>query len=119
MMQPINPAKLKAAAEHLEWVLMQYPESDEARGMLHGLLPLINAATEEKISQPLEHIPFEFSFADGLYRPYVDPNIEDAYVTFKIELRGGLTESEKILLEDTIQVRITPQAVSLAERTNP
>lgn len=50
MIQTIDPIKLKAAAEHLEWVLQQYPDSDEVQGVLHALQPLIQAAMTESVS---------------------------------------------------------------------
>jgi hypothetical protein len=32
MTQQIDPVKLKAAAEHLEWVCQQYPDNDDVQG---------------------------------------------------------------------------------------
>ena len=45
MAQTINPVKLKAAAEHLEWVLQQYPESEEVQSLLRSLAPLMERRT--------------------------------------------------------------------------
>jgi hypothetical protein len=39
MVQAIDPIKVKAAAEHLEWVLNQYPYEPVVQGMSRGLLP--------------------------------------------------------------------------------
>ena len=36
MTKTIDPAKLKAAAEHLERVLERYPDSTEVRGLLRA-----------------------------------------------------------------------------------
>lgn len=98
MTQAIDPIKLKAAAEHLEWVLKQYPDNDDVQGLHHALLRLIEDAKAEKVSEVMERIPCEYNFADGIYRSYKDPNVEDAYVAFAREMRGGLTEKERQLL---------------------
>jgi hypothetical protein len=99
MTQIINAVKLKAAAEHLEWVLNQYPNEPAVYNMLIGLLPLIEDAKAGKILVPVtdeQNIPFRWAVsAEGLYRDYKDPNIERAYVTFAIEMEGGLTEADK------------------------
>lgn len=94
MTQTIDPIKLKAAAEHLEWVLRQYPESEDVQGLLIGLLPLIERAKVGSIRAPAERIPFEYNFGDGLYRPYRSPSVDSAYSEFVTEMRGGLTEQD-------------------------
>ncbi len=101
MTQTIDPIKLKAAAEHLEWVLKQYPENEEVRGSLLSLTPLIEHAKTGRISEPCDRddIPGAYNFGDGLYRPNVHPNIDDAYTIFRIEMRGGLTAQEKRIIE--------------------
>lgn len=98
MTQTIDPVKLKAAAEHLEWVLKQYPDSEDVQGLYHALLPLIEGAKAERVQDPLgrQDIPCGYNFADGIYRPYTDPNVDEAYVRFSIEMRGGLSEKEKL-----------------------
>lgn len=93
----IDPVKLKAAAERLEWVLRQYPNEPDVQGMLDGLLPLIEDAKAGRVLEPVDWIPFGYNFADGRYRSYEKPSVEDAYVEFKIQMRGGLTEEEKQL----------------------
>jgi hypothetical protein len=95
MTQVINPAKLKAAAEQLEWVLKQYPDSDDVQGLLHALAPLIDDARSGKILEPLERIPGEYNHADGRYIPYKNPDVGDAYSAFAIEIEGGLTEEDE------------------------
>jgi hypothetical protein len=99
MTQTIDPVKLKAAAEHLEWVLNQYPNEPAVQNMLLGLLPKIEDAKAGRILVPIadrQDIPFRWAVsAEGLYRDYKDPNIEDAYVTFAIEMEGGLTDDDK------------------------
>jgi hypothetical protein len=96
MAQTINTVKLKAAAEHLEWVLQQYPESEEVQSLLRSLAPLIEDAKEAKITEPKDRadIPGAYNFGDGRYIPYGNPSVDEAYVNFSIELRGGLTEQE-------------------------
>ena len=98
MTKAIDPVKLKAAAEHLEWVLKQYPDNERVQGLLHGLLPLIEGAKAGRIKEPVGHIPFGYNFADGVYIPYDNPNIEDAYYEFAAEMRGGRDEQEKQLI---------------------
>lgn len=96
MTQTIDPVKLKAAAEHLEWVLKQYPESDDVQSLLHSLTPLIEDAKAGNLLIPIERgeVPNAWNFADGRYIPYADPSVDNAYVEFSIQLRGGLTEQE-------------------------
>lgn len=98
MTKTIDPDKLKAAAEHLEWVLSRYPDSDDVQGLLHALLPLIEDAKAERVHEALvrQDIPCSYNFANGVYRPYTDPNVDEAYVRFSIEIRGGLSEKEKL-----------------------
>ena len=97
MTQSIDPIRLKAAAEHLEWVLRQYPDSKDVQSLLHALTPLIEAAKEGAIEQPIdsEDIPGAYSFSAGLYMPYESPNVDEGYARFSIELRGGLSEQAK------------------------
>lgn len=92
MTQPIDQARLKAAAEHLEWVLRQYPESEDVQGMLHGLQPLIDDAKAGRVLKPMEKVPFAYNVADGVYVPYKNPSVGEAYARFANELEGGLTE---------------------------
>ncbi len=95
MTKSINPTKLKAAAEHLEWVLKQYPESEDVRSLLSSLMPLIEEAKAGRVLVPVERIPGEYNFADGLYVPYKNPNVGDAYARFATEMEGGLTDEDK------------------------
>ena len=103
MTQTINPDKLKAAAEHLEWVLNQYPNETVVQGLHRALLPQIEDAKAERVLEPVSRkdIPGRYNFGDGIYRLYENPNVENAYVDFVREMRGGLTEQEKSLISDT------------------
>jgi hypothetical protein len=98
MTQKIDPARLKAAAEHLERVCQQYPDEERVQGLLESMRALIVDAKAGKITQPFddEHrFPAQWAvFAEGLYRDFLDPNVESAYGDFTEELRGGLTEQE-------------------------
>lgn len=109
MTQSIDPAQLKAAAEHLEWVLRQYPQSEDVQALLHGLLPLIEDAKAGRIMSPIRRldIPSAYSFGNRVYTDYKKPNVEDAYVAFSREARGGLSEHEKLLLIDMQERRKT------------
>lgn len=98
MTQKIDPARLKAAAEHLEWVCQQYPNEERVQGLLESMRSLIDDAKAGRVTQPFadEHsFPAQWAvFAEGLYRDYRDPNVESAYGDFTDELRGGLTEQD-------------------------
>ena len=93
MTQAIDPIRLKAAAEHLEWVLQQYPHSEDVQGLLRSLATLIEDAKARRIAEPLGRgdVPGAHSSGDGLYAPYKAPDVDEAYTRFRIELRGGLT----------------------------
>lgn len=97
MTQPIDPLKLKASAEHLEWVLKQYPDSDDVQGLLRAVLPLIEDAKAGKVLEPVEgrDIPGAYNYGDGVYVPYKDPSVGGAYADFITEMEGGLTEVGK------------------------
>jgi len=98
MTQKIDPAKLKAAAERLEWVCQQYPNEAAVQGLLESMRSLIDDAKAGKLTEPFddEHrFPGQWAvFAEGLYRDYRDPNLEGAYGNFTDELRGGPTEQD-------------------------
>lgn len=97
MTQAIDPIRLKAAAEHLEWVLRQYPESEDVQNLLHALLPMIDEAKAMRVREPVERrsIPGGYNFGKGAFTPYSNPSVEEAYVAFSTEMRGGLTEQER------------------------
>ena len=95
MPQPVDPIKLKASAEHLEWVLNQYPESDDVQALYRALLPLIEKAKAGDVVEPAESIPGGYNFADGRYLQYQEPSVDAAYASFSVEMRGGLTEQDK------------------------
>jgi hypothetical protein len=99
MTQAIDPVKLKAAAEHLDWVLKQYPGNADVEDLYEGLRPLIEEARAGKVLVPMSrlNIPGAYNFSDGRYIPYQKPSVDEAYVAFSIEMRGGLTEQEKEL----------------------
>lgn len=94
MTQAIDPVKLKAAAEHLEWVLQQYPNNSDVQGLLQSLTPLIEDAKAGRVLVPVDKVPCAYNFADGMYVPYDKPSIEDAYYEFAAQLRGGRDEQE-------------------------
>lgn len=100
MTQTIDPAKLKAAAEHLERVLRQYPAEPVVQGLFKSLLPLIEDAKAGRVLDPIsrKEIPGFHGFSDGVYTPYQNPSIDEAYVQFSREMRGGLTEQEKKII---------------------
>ncbi|MEZ5703195.1 MAG: hypothetical protein R3E42_16390 [Burkholderiaceae bacterium] len=99
MTQKIDPIKLKAAAEHLEWACQQYPDEEAVQSLYQGLQPMIEDAKTGRVLEPItdrNDIPYRWAVsAEGLYRAYVDPDIEGAYVAFAIQMEGGLTEQDK------------------------
>lgn len=104
MTQKIDPAKLKAAAERLEWVCQQYPNEERVQYVLNVLQPMIDDAKAGRILEPIQdrfELPFRWAMsAEGLFREFVDPDVEGAYVEFGIELEGGLSEQEKRIHAD-------------------
>jgi hypothetical protein len=104
MNQTIDPIKLKAAAEHLEWVLKQYPNEAVVQDLLQSLLPLIEAAKAGQVLVPMDRrdIPGGYFLGDGVYIPYTSPSIEDAYGNFVTEAEGGLNEDEKKFLTEMV-----------------
>ncbi len=114
MTQSIDPIKLKAAAEHLEWVLKQYPESEDVQSLLRALTPLIEDARAGRVWEPVERIPGEYNHADGRYIPHKDPDVGDAYAAFAIEMEGGLTEEDQQRL-----ARMDAMRKAMAESSKP
>lgn len=97
MTQAIDPIKLKAAAEHLDWVCQQYLDVQQVQKLHQGLLTMIEDAKAGRVLAPMDRqsIPFNWAVnAEGLYDEYKTPDIGDAYVAFSVEMRGGLTEQE-------------------------
>jgi len=111
MAQTINPVKLKAAAEHLEWVLQQYPGSEEVQSLLRSLAPLIEDAKQGRILEPVDDmkIPGAYNFSDGRYIPYKSPSVGSAYSDFAAEMRGGWTQEERQLVAHLEAMRIKPE----------
>lgn len=95
-LRTIDKARLKAAAEHLEWVLLQYPDSAIVRSLHRSLSPLIDAAKANAIESIVEmnDVPGAYNFGDRLYSQFSEPDVDDAYVQFCVELEGGLTDQE-------------------------
>lgn len=97
MAQAIDPIKLKAAAEHLEWVLRQYPDAPAVQALLASLTPIIVVARAGRVVAPCEpeQVPGVYDFANGLYVPFKNPDVGDAYAAFRIELSGGLSQQDE------------------------
>lgn len=100
MTQTIDPVKLKAAAEHLELVLKQYPDSEDVQSLLQSLTPMIEDAKAGRVLAPVGgmDIPGAWNFGGGRYIPYNDPSVGEAYTQFIIEMRGGQSEEDKELI---------------------
>ena len=98
MTQKIDPAKLKAAAEHLEWVCQQYPDNEDIQGLYHGLYSMIEDAKTGRVIEPLinrQEVPYSYVFSDGKFQGYTDPSVDSAYYGFSREMRGGLSDAAK------------------------
>lgn len=97
MTQQIDPARLRSAAEHLEWVLNQYPDNADVKGLQDALTALIEDAKAGRVLNVVDgmRIPGAYNFADGRYIPYRNPNVGDAYTCFVNEMEGGLTDEDK------------------------
>ena len=104
MTQTIDPVKLKAAAEHLEWACQQYPDEEAVQSLYRGLQPMIEDAKAGRVLVPVNSrydIPYRWAVSsEGLYDDYKTPNIGSAYIEFAIEMEGGLTEQDKRILAD-------------------
>ena len=100
MKQTIDPVKLRLAAVRLRWVLLQYPESGDVRMLLGALTPLLEDAESGRIQKVVDSndVPGAYNFADGMYIPYEDPSVDEAYTSFRNELKGGLTEQDRRIL---------------------
>ncbi len=102
MTQKIDPARLKAAAEHLEWVCQQYPNEERVQSLLEGLRPMIEDAKAGRVLKPIldsNEIPSSWAVSgERLFDAYKAPNIESAYVAFADEMKGGLTEQDRRIL---------------------
>ncbi|MGL4768475.1 MAG: hypothetical protein ACRCV6_10430 [Formosimonas sp.] len=100
MTQQIDPVKLKAAAEHLEWACQQYPNDEKVQGLYRGLLSMIEDAKAGRVLESVEEFtPFSWVVsAEGLYDDYKNPSIGSAYVDFATEMEGGLTEQDKRII---------------------
>lgn len=100
MTQSIDQARLRAAAEHLDWVLSCYPDHEGIRNLREVLASLIERAKAGLITEPQDRrdFPAGWALAEGLYADLKDPSVDDALIEFSIELRGGLTEREKRLI---------------------
>ena len=87
MAQTIDPICLKAAAEQLEWVLKQYPDSEDVQSLLRALTPLLDDAKAGRVPEPVDRrdIPGTYNFADGRYIDFSDPNVDGAFVRFRLK----------------------------------
>lgn len=100
MAKLIDSIKLKESAQHLESVLMQYPDSDDVMALLRALRPLLELAKDGRISTPIEssrQIPGAYQLSDGAYVPYSNPSVGNAYAAFVVEMKGGLSKEEQEL----------------------
>jgi hypothetical protein len=97
MTQQIDPVKLKAAAEHLEWVCQQYPDNEDVQYLYQKLFPVIEDAKAGRVVEPVERfIPFRWAMSsEGIYDEYKTPDVGSAYLDFATELEGGLSDAAK------------------------
>ena len=104
MTQTIDPVKLKAAAEKLEWACQQYPNEEKIQALLQDLKPMIEDAKAGKVLEPITDwygIPYRWAMSVELhFDAYKNPSIESAYGNFADEMAGGLTEQDRRILAD-------------------
>jgi hypothetical protein len=102
MTQQIDPVKLKAAAEHLEWVCQQYPDNDDVQGLYRGLQTMIEDAKAGRVTEPVaDFTPYRWAVSiEGMYRQYTDPDVEGAFYKFRTEMEGGLSDAAKQIIAD-------------------
>ncbi|MDR6991651.1 hypothetical protein [Luteimonas sp. 3794] len=105
MTKAIDTIKLSAAAEHLERALHLHENDPAARALLVELDDVLLAAEAGQISKPLDGVPCERAFAEGVFTHLTNPSIDEAYVAFAIELKGGLSEEDRRDLEKLEQMR--------------
>lgn len=102
MTQSIDQARLRAAAEHLDWVLSCYPDDEDVKRLRGGFASLIEQAKAGLITEPRDRseFPARYALAEGTYADLENPSVEEALVAFSIDLRGGLAEREKRLVAE-------------------
>ena len=107
MTQTIDSAKLKDASEHLEWVLKQYPDSEDVQALLQVLSPLIEDARQGRVLAPVSRsdIPGTWNFGDGRYMPHKHPSVNSAFSRFIMEMGGGMTGDLKDIVRRLDTVR--------------
>lgn len=96
MSESVEPIKLRAAAEHLEWVLNQYPDSDDLQSLLRALAPLMEDVKAGRVvaSVVSADVPGSWNFGDGRYMSYENPNVDAAYSAFADEMGGGRSDEQ-------------------------
>lgn len=96
MTKKIDPQKLQRVAERLCWVLGQYPGDEQIAGLQSSLAELIRKAVDKEIKYPLDRreVPQTYALKEGFFREYRNPDVEDAYYAFVVELSGGRTKVE-------------------------
>ena len=105
MTHVIDQNRLKAAAEQLEQVL-KHSDQPGVERIQEALNPLILKAKSGLISKPMDRqeIPSGRDIADGTFRDLKQPDVEEALISFSTELRGGLSERERRLIESVHQL---------------
>ena len=97
----IDQNRLEAAAERLVHVLVHYSDQPDVRRIYDALDPLILKAKSGLILEPMDRreIPSGRDIADGTFRDLKQPDLEEALIDFSTELRGGMSERERRLIE--------------------
>lgn len=95
MSQAIDPAQLKANAEDLEQALLQHADKPAAQQLLIAMLDLICDAKAGRVRTPLDSVPCGRAFADGAFAGLKDPDVDEFYVAFSVQLRGGISPEDR------------------------
>ncbi len=96
----MNKTELRRAAKSLEEELDK--ERSLPSGLKHlrkSLKPVIGKAVRMEINSPVEEssIPGAYQFNEGIMRDF--PDLEEAYVEFRIQLSGGVSSTMQSILD--------------------
>ena len=88
MTQKINPARLKNAAEHLEWVFKQHQDVEVVRRLHQSLASLIEDAKALRLREPVIGLPLPRFHPTESWPTTEGKQINQAFLDFFLEIRG-------------------------------
>lgn len=95
----MNKKHLKDAAFRFEKVYKRTIKTKAIFATYNSLLPLLDDAKKGMILEPMKakEIPGNYHFIEGDLS--VASEFQNAYIEFRVNLRGGLTKEEKDLID--------------------